>query len=199
LVEIEDFGDLLQRVRDGDQQATGRFVRACEPHIHKAVRSPLRYYRLHNLLDCTDISQAVLADFFRRGLAHRETLRTQTQVLRLLLSMARDKVLDEVRRSRAARRNHNRLESNLPSEWVNLVAHKGPTPIGIASEKELVREVYSRLSEKERILIELRARGLDWIAIARVYGRKPDSVRKRFTRAMRRVGDQLGLSPVSGS
>jgi hypothetical protein len=158
------------------------------------VRFPLRYHRLHTILDAADISQAVLADFFRRKLVFRETLKTQAQCIRLLVRMARCKVMDEMRKNRAACRDHRRLESQLTSELSELVDHRDGAPSGRAADAELIHEMYRRLTEKERLLAEMRSNGKDWVTIARVCGSTPESVRKKLTRAMRRICYELGLN-----
>jgi DNA-directed RNA polymerase specialized sigma24 family protein len=195
LSPFDNFREMMRRMRAGDEQAAEQFVRACEPHIQQAVRFPLRYHRLHNVLDCADISQAVLADFFRRKLAFRESLKTHAQCLRLLVRMARCKVMDEVRKSQALCRDQRRRDGQLSDELAALVDHRDAAPGGIAADNELAGEVYRRLSDKERLLAQLRSSGLDWITIARIYGSTPDSARKKLARAMRRIGHELGLQP----
>jgi RNA polymerase sigma-70 factor (ECF subfamily) len=63
--------------------------------------------------------------------------------------------------------------------------------------KELLQEVLRRLSPEERELAELRQQGLDWAAIAQRVGGNAVALRKRLSRAVARIAEELGLGEES--
>src|SRR5580704_2314877 len=108
--ENVDFQVLLRRVRAGDAQAATELVRRYEPAIRRAARVRLVDTRLNRLLDSTDICQSVLASFFVRvGLGQYE-LETPEQLLKLLATMTRNKLANQVKGHRAVRRDFRRVE-----------------------------------------------------------------------------------------
>src|SRR5439155_18167503 len=110
------FTDLLRRVRAGDEQAATQLVRQYEPEIRRAVRIRLANPRLQQVLDSMDICQSVLANFFTRAAAGQFDLETPEQLIRLLISMARNKVTDAARRQTAARRGTRRQKTESARE-----------------------------------------------------------------------------------
>jgi hypothetical protein len=68
-----------------------------------------------------------------------------------------------------------------------------PTPSRIVSARELLAEVSRRLSEEERDLLEQRALGQEWIALAEQRGTTAGALRKKLSRALSRVVSEMGL------
>ena len=62
---------------------------------------------------------------------------------------------------------------------------------------ELLQEFRRRLSDEERWLAEQRAAGKDWPQIAAEFGGSAEALRKKLTRAIDRVGQELGLDQFS--
>src|SRR3954469_15990843 len=91
----EGFALLIRRVRDGDQQAAAELVRRYEPAIRRAARVRLVDSRLGRLLDSMDICQSVMASFFVRAALGQYEVETSDQLLRLLGSMARNKLANQ--------------------------------------------------------------------------------------------------------
>ena len=195
MLEIDCFGDLLKRMRFGDQLAVGQFVRQFEPHIQRSVRIPIRYYRLHRILDTADISQAVLADFFQRDVLDRIATKCPKRLKRLLVRMARHKVLDEARKNQADCRDQRRLDAFCSETISEVSVERDLSPCKIVESNELVGEIYSRLSNEELMIAKLRVDGVDWITIAQERGGKPDALRKKLRRAIERVSHEIGLAP----
>jgi RNA polymerase sigma factor (sigma-70 family) len=197
LLTSDTYSEVIRGVRDGDQQAATRLVRACEAHVQKAVRYQLRYYGLDRVLESADISQTVFAAFFERKLVFRIKLNDPKQLLRLLARMARRRLMDEVRRHQADRRDRRRLDTQPAAVLQDVVAQDDASPSKVAAGNELLREVYRRLPADDRILAELRAAGLDWATIAQLRGATPESLRKRLARAIERVGHQMGFGRLA--
>ena len=185
------FTDLIQRVRTGDQEAAALLVRRYEPAIRRAVRIRLTDSRLGRVLDSMDICQSVLASFFMRAALGQYELHAPEQLLRLLATMARHKLADQVDRERAECRDNRRLAAGSGDAHELLAAANSPSEQVAA--RELLQEVQRRLSPDERRLVEMRNQGLEWADIAGQLGGSPEALRKRLARATNRVAQELGL------
>src|ERR1700731_1682596 len=101
------FSDLIRRVRGGDAGGGAGVVRDYEPAIRRSLRMRLDP-RLRRTCDSMDICQAVLCSFFVRAASGQYDLDTPEQLLKLLATMARNKVSkarrDQFRVKRDARR-----------------------------------------------------------------------------------------------
>jgi RNA polymerase sigma factor (sigma-70 family) len=197
VTDVLSFRDLMRRVRARDQEAAAELVRLYEPEIHRAVRTPLMYYRLHRVLDSRDISQVVLANFFSRATNGSFELDQPEQLVKLLTTMARNQVRDEARKHQAGRRDFRRLEQAAGEQLMDVLTDTEPTPSTVVAGHELVEEMYRRLSSDERRLAEHRARGKDWATIAAEEGASAEALRKKLARAIDRVTIELGLGEVS--
>jgi RNA polymerase sigma-70 factor (ECF subfamily) len=202
--ENDDFQALLRRVRAGDAQAATELVRRYEPAIRRAARVRLVDTRLNRLLDSMDICQSVMASFFvRAGLGQYE-LETPAQLLKLLATMTRNKLANQVKSHRASRRDFRRLDdrgggSNSDSDespagrGVEGLAAPGRTPSSEVAARELLEEARRRLLPEELSLLERREQGREWTEIASELGASPEAIRKRLARGIDRVAHELGL------
>jgi RNA polymerase sigma-70 factor (ECF subfamily) len=190
--EDSSFHDLIRRVRAGDQQAAAELIRCYEPAIRLVVRHRLRDASLRRLLDSTDICQSILLNFFVQVALGNFELDTPEDLRRLLTTMALNNIRNHARRLGAARRGPGRVrEGGAAGEEV---ADPCPSPSHIVANRELLEEVRRRLSEEERLLVDLRFQACSWAEIAARVGGQADAVRMRFTRALARVLGELGLS-----
>jgi RNA polymerase sigma-70 factor (ECF subfamily) len=190
----ETLRTLLDRIRAGDQQAATELVRRCEPTLRRAVRLRLRNRQLRRLLDSSDICQAVLLRFFVRVATGRYDLGTPEQVLKLLATMARTQVINEVLRQQAAKRDCRRTAAAEADE--REAAAPGSTPSQHVAAAELLEKARLLLQEDEWHLLQLRKEGTEWADIARQLGGTPEGLRKRLARAVARVTQALGLVEV---
>jgi RNA polymerase sigma factor (sigma-70 family) len=192
--EEQSFRDLILRVRSGDEQAAEELVRCYEPAIRRAVRVRLRNLQLRRLLDSMDICQSVLLNFFVRVAAGQYELETSEELLKLLTTMARNKLINQAEHQRAQRRDHRRTTSADAAEW-DAVA-PGSSPSQQVAARELLLETRRRLTPDERQLLELREQGQEWTEIAKQLGASAEALRKKLSRAVDRVGHELGLDEV---
>ena len=183
-----NFQDLIGRVRAGDEEAAAEIVRRYEPAIRRAARIRLVDSRLQRLFDSADISQSVFGSFFVRAALGQYELEGPEQLLKLLVTMSRKKLADHVRQLRAARRDYRR-ETVTPRPGID--THSNPSRL--AATRELVQEFRARLSEEERQLADLRARGRGWDQIAADLGKSAEALRKQLARAVERIARELGL------
>ena len=198
----ESFHNLIRRVRDGDEQAAAELVQRYEPAIRRAARVRLVDTRLNRLLDSTDICQSVLASFFVRTALGQFELQTPEQLLKLLATMTRNKLVNQARGLGAARRDFRRVEatgdagigdSTSAEGKIERLAGSGPTPSRVLSARELLEKARQRFSPEEFALLERRQQGYGWAEIAAEQGTSPEAVRKRLERAIDRVAQELEL------
>jgi RNA polymerase sigma-70 factor (ECF subfamily) len=189
--EDTSFRDLMSRLRSGDGEAAAALVRRYEPYLRRAVRVHLRDPRLRRQLDSLDICQEVLASFFLRAALGQYELASPEQLLRLLTSMVRNKVANQVNKQAARRRDYRRVEAGEVDEQA--VPDPEGTPSQVVAGRELVEEGRRRLSPEERRLLEWRDQGREWADIAAEVGSSPEALRKKLERAIDRVARELGL------
>jgi RNA polymerase sigma-70 factor (ECF subfamily) len=185
----QSFRDLIGRVRQGDEQAAADLVRRYEPAIRRAVRFRLTDPRLRRTCDSMDVCQSVLLSFFVRAASGQYDLESPDQLLRLLTTMARNKLLNQARQQQAARRD-NRLLDDIADHDVPEVA---PGPSQQVEARELLQEVHRRLTPDELRLVELRNQGHDWNTIAQAVGGSAPALRQKLHRALARLSQQFGL------
>jgi RNA polymerase sigma-70 factor (ECF subfamily) len=190
MAEASAFRDLLRRVRAGDQAAATELVRVYAPAIRRAVRVRMANNRLRRVFDSVDICQSVLASFFARAALGQYELESHEQLLRLLVTMARNKLVQAVRKQQTKKCDLRRLDpGGLESAQV---ADSAADPARLVSNEEMRQQVAQRLPEKERALLELRQQGYTWNEIAEQWGGKPNTLRMRLDRAVAEVARHLG-------
>lgn len=185
------FQALILRARGGDVDAATELVRTYEPAIRRTVRIMLLNARLRRVFDSMDICQSVMGSFFVRLNLGQFEVDQPAQLIKLLVSMTRNKVADQARKEQAECRDHRRLEAGDVHDHEVAAGAAGPSRIVAA--RDLLSQVRSRLTPEERRLADLRALGRDWPDIAAEVGGNADALRKRFTRAINRVTHELGL------
>ena len=177
---------LLRRVRAGDAQAAAELVRRYEPAIRRAARVRLVDTRLNRLLDSMDICQSVMASFFVRAALGQYELETPAQLLKLLATMTRNKLANQVKGHRAIRRDFRRIEDRSGgigggdlsvAGGIEGLAGPGHTPSSEVATRELLR----------RSPAATLARGVVASGTARA--------RPRVDRDCRRAGLQPGGDP----
>ena len=130
----ESFRALMVRVRAGDEQAAAELVRHYEPAIRRAARVRLLDTRLNRVLDSMDICQSVMASFFVRAALGQFDLDTPDQLLRLLATMTRNKLVGHVKGHAAAKRDFRRLapaqtgHDGEPDDGIAQIPGQYPTP-----------------------------------------------------------------------
>jgi RNA polymerase sigma-70 factor (ECF subfamily) len=180
------FRDLIRRVRAGDAAAAEELVRGYEGAIRRAVRIHLRT-KLRRSLDSMDICQSVLANFFVRAAAGQFNLEDPTHLLKLLVTMARNRLTGHARKpaNRGAEVGETLLLETTPG--------REETPSQQLANQELLARVRAGLSEEERYLADQRALGREWANLAAEQGTSAEALRKKFGRAIDRVTAELGL------
>lgn len=189
--EDNEFRDLLDRVRRGDEDAATVLVRRYEPAIRRAVRLRLIDARLRGLLDSMDVCQSVMGSFFVRAALGQFDLTTPDDLVKLLVTMARNKLADQARRQATERRGKGLTRAGDAARID--VAGDDPTASRIVSARELLTVAMARLSPEERRIAEQRADGRPWADLANEAGTTPEALRKKHARALERVAEQISL------
>ena len=175
------FSELFADVKLGDAAAAEELVRMYEPEIRRVVRVRLTDSRLRQLVDSVDICQSVLAGFFVRTAAGQYDLQTPEELLRLLVTMAKNRIVDLARYGQAARRDGRRNVSVDNEDSPVELKASGPGPESIIVNRELVDTVRGRLSDEERRIMQMRSDGQNWDEIAAAFGEKTNAVRMSVT------------------
>ena len=194
--EPDTFQNLIERVRAGDEGAAIELVRRYEPMVRRVARVRLADRRLGRLLDSMDICQSVMASFFVRAALGQYELNTPDQLLRLLATMARNKLANQVHGQRAARRDVRRVDYGEAA--AEGVADRDGTPSRQVAARELLDVALARLTAGERRLLERRQEGAKWAEIAMDEGDTPEALRKKLARAVERVSREIGLDESGG-
>jgi RNA polymerase sigma-70 factor (ECF subfamily) len=195
-VDDEAFQDLISKVRAGDDDAAAELVRLYEPAIRREVRLRLRDPRLRRMFDSMEVCQSGVGSFFIRAASGQFQLDSPEQLRKLLVTMARNKLVTQVHRQRAGCRDHRRLAAE-PVQVIDLAA-PDQSPRRQVAARDLLQEAHKRLSDEETQLAELRAQGLEWADVARELGGTPGGRRKQLDRTLNRVARELGLEEDSG-
>jgi RNA polymerase sigma-70 factor (ECF subfamily) len=184
------FGSLIRGIRAGEEQAASEFVRRYETLVRRQVRWYLTDPKLCRLFDAEDVCQMVLASFFLRAAAGQYELDRPEQLVRLLITMTRNKVAWLARKRRAQPADRRRVED---SGWQDKVKAAGPGPSSEICLRELLQQVQQRLSEEERQLLRLREQDCTWEEIAARLGGTAAARCMQLTRALKRVARELGI------
>ena len=192
MADEQTFLEFVARIRAGDDAAAAELVRQYEPIIRREVRLQLHDRRMIRLLDSMDICQSVLASFFLRTAAGEYDINSAVQLVKLLVTMARNKLISAARRERTQRRDVRRRDPAGES-LLQSIPDRAVQPFDELANREMLTKIYDRLSEEELEISKLRGGGAAWEDVASKMGGTPQSRRMQFSRALDRVADQLGI------
>lgn len=191
MAENPDFADFLRRIRAGDDAAAKELVNRFEPLIRREVRMRIGDDRLNRAFDSVDVSQSVLANFFVRAATGGYELDCPEQLARLLIMMARNKLISRARSERRLVRDVRRLTAE--PGVLDQVADPRPSPSEIVSRKEELELLTTSLSEEDRQILELRSAGLSWDEVGTRLGGSGQARRMQLSRGIERIERHLGV------
>lgn len=189
--DATQFRDLIRRVRERDEDAARELTMKYESVIRRVVRIHLRDRRLRQVVDSMDVCQSVLASFFVRTVMGQYELESPEHLIKLLTTITRNKVANQVYRHQAQRRDRRRNRS-IDEEDIRL-ADRASDPSEQASARDMLEQVRRRLEPPTRYLADQRALGRSWQELAEELGATDVALRKRLTRALDRVMIDLGI------
>lgn len=190
------FADWIARVRAGDEQAATELVKQYERVIRVAVRVRLTDPRLRSQFDSMDVCQSVMGSFFVRAAAGQYDLDSPQNLVALLVKMAHNKLLMQVRKHKTQKQDVNRLEARGDDAPI---ADNSPGPERHAIGRELLSRLLDKLDGETRDLAQRRMLGQGWEEIARDLGGTPQGHRMRLSRAIDRLAPELGIDDGSES
>ena len=191
-MDTDEFKDLLQRVRDGDDEAAALLIQHYEPALRRYVRLYLTDPHLREVLDSLDICQSILGAFFVRMASGQFDLEHPNQLVKLLATMARNKIYNHARSGWRKLKSKGEVSTDADKESV----HTEPDPAEKVTHRELLQKVHQAFPPEDRIVLQQRLTGFTWVEIAARISSDPDTIRKRFDRTLNRIVRELGLHEV---
>lgn len=179
--------ELLQSARDGDKDARGeliaRFYDRTAALVHRQMQQRLKpaQHALLRQLSTGDIVQEVFMEVLR-GLDRWEGEREEAFVS-LLATLVEHRLVDQVRRSQAARRDVRRHGDVGPTTAGVHADQSGPATLaGNEEQLAIYREVIATFPDRDRALLTMRLEdGLEFQELAdRLAWKTPDAARKAF-------------------
>ena len=162
-----EFAELMERVHEGSQDAAWRLLEKYGPHVKRFVRRNLNQ-EMRSKFDSLDFAQVVWASFFREPDRMRR-LESPADLISYLAIMARNKVVEEVRRRMLSVKHDVRREigfSELEQDLEVRTPNHDPTPSAVAIAKERWHTLMDNQPESVRRIVELRFMGATFGEIA---------------------------------
>lgn len=184
------FEVLISQLQQGDSAAATEIVTLFEPEIRRFIRFRLTDPQIRRFIDSLDISQSVFARFFVEMERGRFDFSSPEKLQNLLLSMARNKIYDNVRAAKADKRDFRRLQH---TDAIQEAAAPELDQLEKLQTSEMIEMIRCSLSEEELTLLDQRMSGQTWEELATEWNTKPDAIRKRLTRAIDRVANEIGI------
>jgi RNA polymerase sigma factor (sigma-70 family) len=181
----ENFESLVAQVRAGSEEAVWTLIEQYGPHILRTVRRRLAR-DLRSKFDSQDFVQAVWASFFS-GSRQFARLETPDQLMAFLTAMARNKVVDEVRRRVQTQKHDLKRERSLDDSTAGYradAASREPTPSDVAIAREQWERILAAQPEHYRRIVELRLTGETHDRIALELGINERTVRRVLGRML---------------
>ena len=185
MVDGNRFGDFVARTREGSQEAAWDLVELYGPYILRVVRRSLSR-QIRSKFDSQDFAQAVWASFF----THRDRLldiEKPEQLVGLLATMARHKIVDETRRRLDTEKHDVRRERSM-DDWnvviPDTLASNDPTPSQVAMARERWNQMMHSQPEQSRRIVSMRLAGETPQTIARAIGVNQKTVQRVLRRLL---------------
>ncbi|HZZ77703.1 MAG TPA: sigma-70 family RNA polymerase sigma factor [Gemmataceae bacterium] len=190
--EQTDFEEFVRRIRAGDQRAAAELVDRVEPLIRREIRLRIRDASFNRVFDSLDVCQSVLASFFFRAANGEYVLERPDQLVGLLVTMARNRLISRTRKERSLVRDIRRLVAE--PEALDSVADSQPSPSQMVERNEQIHRIRELLTDEEWRVFELRTEGVSWDKVAATMGGSAPSRRMQLSRALARLERQLSVA-----
>ncbi len=180
---------LIDRWRDGDQQAAGDLYRRYVERLSGIVTAQMSQ-RFRSRLDADDVVQSVCRSFFRRVSEGQFQFDEDDDVWKLLVTISLNKLRNQIRRHSAAKRDAaqetQRRDNSLPDDFHLERLSATPSPVEAFIFSETIEKVSERLDEKHALLLQLRLEGHSQQEIAEQL-RTSDRTIRRMLESIRQV------------
>jgi len=186
LTRDDQFAALVNRIKEGSEQAMVELVETYGHHVYRVVRRKLDR-AMRSKFDSGDFVQAVWASFFE----HRERILdfpTARDLILFLARIAHNKVIDEIRRRLVLQGKNINLEVPLDESLVEAtMSSPGPTASEVVMADERLERLKARRSDRHRQILELRRTGATHAQIAAALGVNPKTVQRALQRLDRKA------------
>lgn len=185
--------DLIQRCRQGDQDAARQLVDAYVERLLPLARRRISQ-RLASRVDAEDIVQSVFRTFFTRLKDDKFEIRDQDDLFRLLVRITLHKTLRQIAHHKAAKRDPNQETGHSDSAYeqlLQILAHE-PTPEDTVSFLDQLEHFMQQLPSDDRRILELRLEGYSTDEIAQQLGTYDRKIRRVLER-IRELADRDGF------
>ncbi|EAQ81769.1 RNA polymerase sigma factor [Blastopirellula marina] len=189
--ELLDIAELIRQIRGGQPAAAEQLFHSYEPEIRAEIRYRLRSAAVRRVVDSQDICQSVMISFFLRVGAGQYEIAQSQDLLRLLLKIARHKTNDVYRAQLADKRDVRRVRPLHEVDEQGEKPRQDQRAANAAELTDLLEELERQLSTHEFEIASLRRQGFQWDEIGEQLGESPEALRKRFHRAIERIGRTL--------
>jgi RNA polymerase sigma factor (sigma-70 family) len=183
----EDLAEFLQRIQAGDEGAARELLQRFEAEVRLVVRRQLPRL-LRSRFDSLDFLQSVWGSFFRRMRQAPTDFEDSRHLVAFLARAAKNKVIDEYRRSASRKHDMHREE---PLWGAGRRAREVADSIDSPSEIAQAHEVYGRLQElvpeEKRSILQMKAEGLSSKDIGERLGISERTVQRVLEDLRRRV------------
>jgi RNA polymerase sigma factor (sigma-70 family) len=156
--EPESFGVLMQRLKEGSEDAAREILARYGHHIRRVVRRKLNRH-VRPSCDSEDFAQAVWASFFAAPV-RRQAFAGPDELIAFLAAMAHNKVVQAYRERVTTQKRNARRERPFPevaSEGGNAAIARQPTPSQVASAHEQFDQLLQRVPPRyQQVLAMLR-------------------------------------------
>ena len=186
-----DFAQRILLLRLGNSAAVESFVAEYEPYIRRSIRFRINQSSLWAATDSTDVCQSVLGGFLLRLSSGDFDLRTEEDMRRLLMAIAKRKFA-MIRRHEFSEKRSRKSTRSL-SDMPEIHSSTTDEPSAAFECTELADLVKRSLTDNEFDLMCRRRDGQPWDAIATELGVEVATLRKRLSRALQRVAAELDL------
>jgi len=189
--EPKSFGEMLQELREGDGGLAQQLFEQYETDIRRVIRVRLPDPRRKRQMDSVDICRSMMGNFFVRVALGQFELDTPQQLIKLLATMAQNKLRNHAEQQQAAKRIVRRMEAL----GINAFSVTGSdsTPSQIVTNRELLDRCCSGLIKDELDLADQRGAVRSWQEIADDLGEQLNAFRRRLQQAIDRLSPALGL------
>jgi RNA polymerase sigma-70 factor (ECF subfamily) len=152
------FQELLARVKDGDEDAARELLTRYEAKVRLVVRRQLPRL-LRSRFDSIDFLQSVWGSFFHRIRTGPNDLDHEQNLITFLAWAARNKVIDEYRRSATQKQDIRREESIEGRGRGESGLAGGDTPSQLVQARETYTRLRALLPEDRKVILDLKTAG----------------------------------------
>jgi RNA polymerase sigma factor (sigma-70 family) len=183
----EDLADFLKRIQSGDEGAARELLQRFEAEVRLVVRRQLPRL-LRSRFDSLDFLQSVWGSFFRRMRQSPTEFEDSRHLVAFLARAAKNKVIDEYRRS-ASRKHDMHREEPLWGDGrrAREVADSTDSPSEIAQAHEVYGRLQALVPEEKRSILQMKAEGLSSKDIGERLGISERTVQRVLEDLRRRV------------